>query len=343
MANGPALHDLTLTRPGGPSPVKLSTNGVAASWVVRPPGTLSAEVVTADLVAALGTTNLKNRYWVEWEHPTAGVWAGKVVNSEDTLETGTTEIAGRDYTELLAARVTAKVYDLPAINAGGMARKMLLDAGRSSPTWITGFELDPLIPAIPFAARAEQVLTAIDRLVAESDAEWQVTPERVLRVVKRLGRDVSARRQLVEQRQIVGGRFSHIGDPVRNELLAIPANADFARTTAVVVADGDSIRAEGLRQDTVVFEGMTTETQLEPAAKAALKRTVTLGEALTLILHEKPEYDGTEPCFGWMREGDRIGVLLPSVNWQGSARVLVRSLDTTTNLMTVTMGEVQDA
>lgn len=332
---GAALHDVTFLRPGGSSPVTLPSTGYRASWAVKPPSTLSAEVVTADLIDAFGTTDLWGAYWVEAEHPTAGVWAGVVTGTEPTLETGTTEVAARDYTELLAARTTAKVYDVPAINPGGMARKIILDAGRANPTWIEGFELDPLLPAIPFATRAEQVLAAIDRLADESGAEWEITHERILRFLRRLGRDVSASRQLVQGRQIVAGSVSQFGDAVRNELLAIPADQDFVRTTSVVVADADSRRRRGLRQDTVVFDGMTTETQLKPAALAELAKRVDQGMAFRLTVMES-DADGDEPCFSWFSTGDIVGCSLPSINWEGTIRIRVRTLDTETNQMTIT-------
>lgn len=336
----PALHDLTLTRPGETSPVTLTTNGIAASWAVRPPGTLSAEVVTADLIDAFGTTDLAHAYWVFWEHPTAGRWGGVVTATEATKASGTTEVAARDMTELVAARATAKVYDLPAIGAGGAVEKLIFDAGRASPTWIAGVELDALLPAIPFQSRGDQVLAAIDRLIAEADAEYQVTPDRILRVARRLGRDLSATVQLMEDQQITDFRFPQTGDALRNELTAVAADDAFARTTAVVVADDASIQRRGLRQETVVFEGMTTETQLKPAALAALARRVKLGRSLTLTLIED---DPDDPTFAAFRERDTVGVLLPSVNWAGDVRVLVRAVDTTTNLMTITGEVVRDA
>lgn len=333
--SGPAVHDITLTRPGGSSPVTITTNGLVVSWAVTPPGTLSAEAMSADLIEAFGHTDLGQEYWAEYEHPTAGPWGGVVVGTRQTKDTGTTEVAARDFTELLVARITAKVYDQPAINAGGMARQLINDAGRANPTWIAGYELDPLLPAIPYQSRAAQVLGELARLATESDAEYQITPARILRFFRRLGRDVSATRQLVEDRQIVDFQFARFPDAARNEILAIPADQDFVRTTAVVVADSASRRRKGLRQETVVFDGMTTETQLEPAAKAVLKRMVNLGQVLTLTIEES-KHDGGDPCFGWFREGDVIGALIPSANWAGTVRVLVRTLDTSANQMTCT-------
>lgn len=320
MSAGPALLDFTVAQLGWSRPIRLTATGIAAGWAVREPGVFSAEVVTSDLIAETGTVDLRGR-WLRWDHPTLGRWSGVVTDTQPDSDSGATELAATDFRVLLDRRRTAKVYDIQSATAGGIARRLVTDASRLEPLWITEVRADETGPKIGYQARAGDVLAALGSLADAAGQEWRVDGDRVLEWRAKLGRNLRSTVQLVEGREIVSFRYPHALTPVVNDLLVVPANADYARTNSVVVRDSASIRQFGVRSDTVVVTDAVVEGMLRPRGLARMGQLAKLGRTLALAVTDDDD------VWAAFREGDTMTALLSSINTRIAARVMTRAWD----------------
>jgi hypothetical protein len=321
---------VTIAGAGGIDPIRLPALAPTASWAVRPPGTFAAELRPADALDAFGTIDLRGR-WLTWDHPTAGRWSGVITQAHWSKGQGAVSLGARDFSFLLAKKRTAKEYDLTPAPSGSHVYRVVADASRVHALWLTELAIEALGAPVPLAARGQMVLDVLDGLARDGDAEWRVTPARVLEWRARLGVDRTADVALVEDRHIIDVDWTADLEAVTNDLLVIPSNADYQRTEAVAVEYAERIATLGTRmQDTLVVTDRISEAGLRPQAEAALRRLAYQGEVLTLILTDA---DG---CFGWFAEGDTVTVLLPTINRRLAFRVMVRSIDVGTGRMTVT-------
>lgn len=181
-----ALSDVIVSQRGGLNPVRLSAGAVQVSWEVMAPGAFSCDLVTRELLGYGLPLGLEG-YWVAWEHPTAGPWAGVITASGDTSE-GIFRISAAGNMTLLARRTTMLKT---SASPGALFRKALAEISTgSTPTFVTIGQVDESGADIALDGSRVQVLEdLITRLCDEGDREWEVTPARVANFVKQLGRD----------------------------------------------------------------------------------------------------------------------------------------------------------
>jgi hypothetical protein len=330
----PPPLDLLITRIGGRDPVTLVASDLAASWSVQQGGLLSAIAVTTDVLAAFGTVDLRGR-WLSWRHPALGTWSGVITDVVPTSE-GVTELAAGDFRLLLDRRRTAKVYDLQAATPGGIVKRLIADATRQEPLWIDDVTADEQGIPVAYQSRADDLLAAVTDLASASGQEWRVTAERVLEWRLRLGTDQTASVELVEGRHLAEWRFPHALAPITNDLLAVPSNTDYQQTRAVVVRDEASIQAHGLRQGGTVITEAVSEAMLRPKAAALVAQTAWAGRAFEATVLDEDD------VWAAFAEGDRIRVLLPSLDASVVCRVMVRSYDARSNSLRIT-GDIWEA
>jgi hypothetical protein len=155
-----------------------------------------------------------------------------------------------------------------------------------------------------------------------------------LHCYQRRGRDCSGQVQLVEGRHIHNARYSLALGPIVNDLLVIPSDDTYAKTESLVLEDDASIRQVGRRQDQRLYTGLVTESTLRPLGTQDLRKLTKLGDTVTF---DVVNVDG---CFAWFREGDSINVLMPTINRRLTVRVMVRTYDTDTGVLSVS-GDVE--
>jgi hypothetical protein len=328
--DGPLLDQIEISRVGGGDPRLIRSTGLSVSWPVIEQGQLSAEVATKDLMQIFGVFDLRGR-WIRWEHPTLGVWAGIIVDVEHDDGTQTTELAAKDFSALLSAMALVKIYTVTASPAAGLAKRVVRDANRegSGYGWITAFYGEEMGPPVTLTLRGGKVEAALRTIANQSGDEWWVDDQRILRWWQKRGRDLTGRVQLVTGRHVIGMRYTLDLEPVVNDLLAVPADEQYALSQAFRVDNDASIRAIGRRQDQINYTGFVTESTLRPLAEKDLKRLLNMGKT---IQFDVVNVDG---CYAWFREGDTVALLAPAVNVRLAARVMVRTFDSDRGVLTV--------
>lgn len=320
---------VTIAEPGWDTPTRLPVNGIARAEQVGPGarGEASVEFDTATLRHA-GLLDPRG-YWITHEHPDLDDWAGPIQQVRHDLGSGTTEVAAQTFEALLDAKRTAKEYHVADGDAGGIARKVVLDAARSGSAFIEGFTIAPT-GLVDIDLRSEQVGDAINELARLSDSEWRVTTDRYLEFGPRLGVDKSTV-VLLEGRE-VGAASEAILDltPVVNDLAAMSAVSEYTRRTAVVVLDDESIEQIGQRQGTMIAPYLVKESALRFAAKKELARLGRLGQTATI------EVLNTNRAWAAFSVGDTVRLLLPSCGIDAFFRILVRTWDSDTDQVLVT-------
>lgn len=335
---GPAVHQIEVTKPGQVSNrTPLTVAGVAASWRVSGPTSLSTEVLTSTLIETFQTVDLR-AYWLFWTHPRLGTWGGEISECEADLATGTTEIAARDFSALLDSRRVHKVYDIPSATPGAIVKAIITGMQRDGDGYshIRTINAEETGESIPFQFRGGKVIDALRTLESKSGDEWYVDDQRRLWWMARRGRNKTASVSLVEGIHIVRGRYSVALGPIVNDLLVVPANQQYAISQSFSIQDDASIKKIGLRQDQLTYTIGVTESALRPVAQKDLRRLTKLGDVITFDLQD---VDG---CFAWFGDGDVIRLLLPSINKRLDVRVMARSYDTGTSTLTVT-GDVESS
>jgi hypothetical protein len=306
--------------PGLYNPRRIQTSGVSCSWAVDGNGSLSAEVKTRDL-HRFGLVRPKGK-WITVEHPTAGVWGGKIGPTR-TSGDGTTEIAADDWRSLFDRRTLPQRSSSTFAPAGALAEMAIAAAERDDHLWIVDRRFDVVGEPIELPWKRQELRRQLDSLASKSGQEWWIDPEtRELSWEVRHGRDLTGSVQLVEGRHVDSDwRIPDDIADVVNELTGIPSNEAYAVTQALVVQDLASQFAVGLRQDSAVFTEGVTKATLSQAATLELRRRIDLGVSLELTVFD------TDRCWSWFREGDSVAVLLPSASSQVLARVMRRAVD----------------
>lgn len=333
--DGPAVFTIAITNPGDDTPTVLDVAGVSASWQVSGQTALSCEAETDTLLHTFQTIDLRGK-WLRWDHGTLGTWAGQITDVEADYGAGTTEIAATDFSSLLDSRRIDKVYDVTASPAGGLAKRVVIDAAREAGgyTWIQNIFADQTGDQITLQLRGGKVSDALQTIADRSMDEWWVDAQRQLWWQRRRGGNKTGSVQVVEGRHIVNHRYSLALGPIVNDLLAVPADERYAKSQAFVIDDDASIQRFGRRQDQRTYSSMVTESTIRPLALKDLTKLKALGDTIQFDL---VNIDG---CFSWFGDGDSIMLLLPSVGRSMQVRVLARSYDTDAAVLTVS-GDVE--
>jgi hypothetical protein len=328
-------YELTLTMPRSKAnPLRVEINGASWSKPVSDVGTFNAEVPTRHLKDAGLLPDPRGR-WVAWAHG-ALVWAGVVTAVRDDAGSGTTELVARTWEWLLQGRRAPRFGQTNAANPGDLLRRAIADRSRGSDP--IGLEVlaDRTGAAIPLVARGSDLLDLLRDVVRRGGGDYTVDhATRTLVYRNRIGVDRSGTVVLSEGRHVVGYRRDLDLEALYNEVLVTPADEPYGRTRSVEARDDASIRRHGLRQTSIVVEGLVTRAALRPAAEAELARLVGLGQTLSL------EVANVDRCWESFAEGDAITAVLPGVNARYRLATRIINYDTDTDLLGVT-GSVEE-
>jgi hypothetical protein len=311
-----AVLQATIAQAGNDSPRRLPLNGVLRSERIDARGEASFEFETA-VLRRNGLHGCEG-YWINHDHGELGPWAGVVQQIRHDLSTGTTEVAAQTNEALLDAKRTLKTYQVADGDAGGIARKVVIDAARSGSAFIEGFRIAPT-GLVDIDLRSEMVVDAVDELARLADAEWRVTTDRYFEFAPRLGVDKST--VVIMEGRDIGAQSEVIRDltPKVNDLAVMSAVSEYSRRTAVNVTDDASIEEIGQRQGTLVVPYIVKESGLRSVAKKELARRQRLGRSATI------EVLNTNRLWAAFGIGDTVRLLVPSCGIDHYFRVLVRS------------------
>lgn len=321
----------TISEPGNDSPKRLPMNGIDCNWRINERGQASAELETKTLRDAglLSTVDACEGYWFSYRHRRLGPWAGVIQQVIHDLGTGTTEVAAETFEALFDKRLTEDDYEIPTGDAGGLAKKAIMDVGRGGSVYITSFKIG-VTGLVDVIARGEQLVDLVDQLAALADAEWRVTTSRVFEFAPKLGENKTASVVLLNGRDI-GPNSRIMGDrrPKVNKVVAKSGVSAYTRKTAVVVRDDRSIERTGEREGEIVFPYLIRQSALLPAARKELARLLRLGRSATI------EVLDTHGAWSAFREGDVVRLRVPSCGVRLDFRIMVRAWDSTSDRLMV--------
>lgn len=182
-----ALSDIILYQRGGLNPVRLSASAIRVSWEINAFGALSCDLVTSELIAKGLPLELES-YWISWEHPTAGRWGGVIADAGETSD-GTYKIAAAGYGALMERRHCAGGL---AGTTGSLLVRALSDIAASSPTYLSLGVIDATGPVMSTEPGLVMVVeTLLPQMVQVSGYEWQITEDRVVNWLPRIGSEKS--------------------------------------------------------------------------------------------------------------------------------------------------------
>lgn len=324
-----ALLDVVLADRGGGNPRRVPTNGVACSWGVESPGTLSAELELGDWYRR-GIADPRGM-WITYAHPTAGDWGGVVTDGAPGSD-GTYELAAGDWgSTLLDARRLPTKATPSAAPAGSLALRVIAEIATADDyLWIEDALADEDGESVSLTWSRQDARSAFDGLASASGHSWWIDPvTRVFQFRARRGQDRTGQVQLVAGRHLASWSLPRSIDPIRNDLLVVPAVEAYAVSEAFVAENADSIVRFGRRQTELTSAVGVTKSALRPVATATLQRMGLLGASAELGVLD---VDG---CWSWFREGDSVMVLVPDARARVNLHVMARSIDTDGAVMSV--------
>lgn len=297
---------------------RIPVTGVTRSWTVLGSGSLSAEILSADLVTA-GLHDELRGHWIVCYDDDAGTWGGIVTDTQANGD-GTTEVAATDWKASFAARRMPKRNRPLHGPAGTLALVAITETVRRHGTPITVRTADDIGPARSFDLNGGDLLSALDSLANESGQEWWVDPDTMAMHWGIKGRDKTGTVQLIAGRHISEWRLPSSIGPVVNDLEAFPLNDRYQVFQTIQVENAASIAAIGRRQGSAGIPGGSHAVHIRPAALALVDELAALGQAIEC------DVVNVDDCFQWFREGDTVCMLLPSASVQLTVRVMTRSL-----------------
>ena len=329
MPSASALADVTITNAGGLNPQRVAGAGLRCSWGISQAGTMSVFLPARDAVlAGLGDTAALGR-WLAYEHPTAGRWAGIV--QDVSWAPNELELACESFHALLRKRRGPRNFRRNAMTPGEHFRRVITDASHDDPLWLTVTRADEDGEPVPMEDRGGDLFgTVIPQLLGGGDYEWRVNENREAEfgVAGTVGLDKRATVLLAEGRHIATFRYAASRLTVANDLLGIAGDKDYERAQSFIREDGASIERYGRLQETRVYPRLTSKSTIEPRLRAELRQTATPAAAVELTLTDE------DRCFSWFREGDIVGVLLPTANAAKAVRLTARALDVEAGTLT---------
>jgi hypothetical protein len=313
------VSTILISDPAGFNTQRVPVTGVSRSWVVNGSGSLSAEVISADLVT-FGLNDELRGYWIVVEDDDAGTWGG-VISDTQANGDGTTEIGATDWKALFSARRlpnrTRPLYG----PSGTLALQAITEATRQYGTPIQVRYADDLGLPVSLDLNGGDLLAALDGMANESGQEWWIEPDTLIMWWGVKGRDLTGSIQLSEGRHISDWRAPTSIAPVINDLEAFPTSDRAALRQTVRVENAASISAIGRRQGSAGIAGGSHGVHIRNRAIGLVNELAAQGLAL--------EFDllNVDDCFQWFREGDSVCVLLPTISEQLTVRIMARSLD----------------
>jgi hypothetical protein len=332
---GPAMGDVILSAHGDRGRRPLQMSGIRASWEINSAGEFSAFCRLTDALAIEPEPELLRGWWIEWEHPTLGVWGG-VVQDVAIPDSGTMELSARGWLSLLDKRITHKRNTTVTAHAGPIAARIVRDAGRIHPTGIAGVSADAWGDFVAWRDDGSEVTAAVRRLSDMSDQDFTVgEDDRIFYWRRRFGSDKTGSVQLVQGTHISRWRASYALAPVVTEVILAPNDRQrFARVPAVSGFDSAAYAAYGPRQQRGTIRGRLDRAS---ARGAAQKQAEQLSRRGRLIELDVVDFDNIWERF---RKGDVINVLLSDIDDCLAVRVLLMSWDQDSNLVRIS-AEIQ--
>jgi hypothetical protein len=196
--DGPDL--VTISDPGGANTRVVPVSDVQASEELNGVGEFSCFVRLEDLRAAGLGFDLQDR-WLVWHGPNGFSFGGVIFGRP--LGGGALEIEAEGWGSLLSGHMLLEYERVPEGGAAGLARRVVTEAGSVGPTFISIGLIDEGGAPISVTLGGSEVLDVLSDLSDEGDCEWIVDADRVFHAARRLGRDLSARVRLVEDRHFI--------------------------------------------------------------------------------------------------------------------------------------------
>ena len=201
--NQRGYDEIIISEQGGTGALRLPVASPQVSWEISGAGAFSAFARVDDVRAAGLWTDIKGR-WVEYASP-AGKWGG-VITAQPTTD-NVLEVVAEGYLALLRGRQVS-VSGLQSGTPGGLARRVLIESGLSTPTFIRIGQIGEADQAISVELVGDAGSDLLQRISDAGDAEWVIDADRTFTFSRRLGRDRSAAIRLVEDIHIVSHRIN---------------------------------------------------------------------------------------------------------------------------------------
>lgn len=200
--------EVVISNHGGGQPRRVRVFDVQVSEELSGPGEFSAFAHIDDLRAAGLGWDLLDR-WVTWDHPVWGRWGGVIVGQPKEPGQPIVEIMADGWAALLGGHLLLEFERVPEGGAGGLARRAVVEAGATHPTFISIGMIDEGGEPISVTFGGQDVLSdVLGGMASAGEVEWLVDADRVFHAGRRLGRDRSARIRLVQDRHIIEPRLA---------------------------------------------------------------------------------------------------------------------------------------
>lgn len=333
--SGPAMGDVILCKHGDRGRVPLEMGGIRVSWAINDAGEFSAFCRLTDALEFVAEPSELRGWWLMWEHPTLGAWGG-VIGDLALRSGGILEIAAQGWLALLDKRLTRRRDTTIIAHAGAIAARLVRDAGAIHPTGIAGASADEWGEFVTWRDDGGEVLSAISRLAAMSDQDYCVgESDRIFYWRRRFGSSKAHRVQLVQGTHVSDWRPAWSLSPVVTEVILSPSDRNrFAKEPSVAGHDAAAYAAFGPRQQRGTIRGRVARSSVQATAERQAAKLARRGQVIDF------DVVNADGCFGWVRKGDTITVLLPEIDKALVVRCLLLSWDMDSDVLRVS-GEIQ--
>lgn len=323
---------VTITERGGALPRLIELDDIVCSWHLNEAGAFSA-FTTASVLRRAGLYDDLEGRWLTYEHPTAGPWGGVI--TIERYRGQEAELAAYGWPILLKRRRASASQRALTGPAGALFRHVITEAAREEPTFIEIGDTDESGDFISLDVRSEDLYDSVlGRFTALG--QWTVTPDRVARFARRIGRDRTATCRLVEGIHIEeSGSTEWLRDMAlrTNDLLVFGADGDpenaGRQAASARVRDATSMQRFGPLESTATYSQTRSAGTLVALARAAIAELAEPWVSLPLTVLD---VDGAWAKF---REGDEVMVELGQMGREVRYRVDARALSVTEGTMTL--------
>lgn len=320
-----------LSPPGGESPRRVPLAAVRASWELSNVGAFSGFVRQRDLRAA-GCGGALGGWWLDWEHPTLGMWRGVI--SGRPVRDGVVELSAEGLGSLLRGRILFDWDDPPAGAAAGIARRAFMAAESADPLWITLGSVEEAGPPLTTTLGGQDFLDdTLPQLSDDGGLEWLVDRDHRLHLGHHLGTDQSAAVRWSEGRELLDVQLpdaEYLASRVEQFHLAtveVQPRVPAARPAGGV---SRSSRARWVRPGVVAG---ASGGQYEAGGLTITETTVTRMRTDTVPM----TCDLADTGHAWRRValGDRVRVVVGSAQLSGVFRIITVGYDESGNTLSL--------
>lgn len=329
--------ELTISDAGGGNARRLPGVGsLLVSWEVNRAGLLTCLVPRRDVERAGLDPQLRG-CWVQYDHPSAGRWGGVVTRA--ALVNGMVEVNAEGFASLFRKKiVTLKTgQNERRGTAGGLFEELVREqaADGAAPVTIGTIDRTGEVADLDFddADFYDEVSPAF---TTDLGMEWEVTPDRVVNYGARIGTDRNL--LLIEGRHFRSARWEDDLLDVVNVAVGIAARRERRsngstrlRPERRTLTEPASVARFGRQEAAFVYGRVNNVSTIDRKLRLELDRYAFPKAAVTLEAVEPPG----DRVFARFREGDAIQVELGLSGVRGGLRVMVRSLDVATGVMTI--------